>query len=290
MRRIQVWSLIAFLALVPSCSGGDGADGEAWEPCAEGSEAVPHPTGGAEVVLRVEVVGGLPLPAPMPEELPQLTLYGDGHIVAVDGAADRLVPALVERRLTEAEMQELLHAAEAACLLEREAFLGIPDAYDVPGVVFLTNTGATSHRTTAVGLGWSELDSAVPAEQGDQRQALLDVHAKALELVRSGAEPASVERLGVFVADAQGPPSDETWPVVGWPLEEPLAMFGEPAGSDAAGARCAVVAGEEARTLLATVAELPSDRQPSWKDAGGWYQVYLRPMLPDEIRCAALAG
>jgi len=26
------------------------------------------------------------------------------------------------------------------------------------------------------------------------------------------------------------------------------------------------------------------------RDAGGWYQVYLRPMLPDEIRCAALAG
>jgi len=290
MRRAPVLSLVVVAMLAATCSDDDGSGGRTWERCAESSEAVPHPTGETDVVLRIGVVGGLPLPAPMPDELPQLTLYGDGRLLAVDGTLDRLVPALVERRLTEDEMQEVLHAAEGACLLERDAFLEIPESYDVPGVAFVTNADGTSHLTTAVGLGWSDLDSAVPASQVDQRQALLAVHSKTAELIESGASAVQVERLGAFVVDADGPPSDDTWPVVAWPLEERLAAFGHQVGAEQLGVRCAVVSGDDIEALLATVEGLAWGQQPLWTDDDRWYQVSLRPMLPDELRCGTLVG
>lgn len=290
MRRIATMMLAGLIAipLVGSCSEGDGGAGETWEPCAEGQEPISHATGETDVVLRIGLSGGLPPPVPMPEGLPTLTLFGDGRLVAVDGAADRLVPVLVERRLTEEQMQEVLHLAEGACLFERDAFLELPETYDVPSIRFAANAEGASHETSAVGLGWSEMDANVPAEQEDQRQALLDVQAKVLELAGSETTAVPTDRLGVFVAEAGGPPTDETWPVVGWPLEQPLAAFGDEAGAPGGGARCGIVAGAEADALLAAVEDLPSGRQPSWKDAGTWYQVYLRPMLPDETECSAL--
>jgi hypothetical protein len=290
MPRIRLVTVIAVLALLAagSCSSDEDGEGEAWEPCPETSEPVAHPTGEADVLLRVGVSGGLPLPRPMPDELPEVTLYGDGLLLAVGHGPGGPVPGLVERRLSEDEIQELLHLAETACLLDRDSLLELPETYDVPSVRFVVNAGGESHVTSAVGLGWSEMDPNVPASQEEQRGALLDVQAELLALAGAETSPAPIDRLGVFVADAEGPPTDESWPVVAWPLEQPLASFGTEAGAGGVPARCAVVTGADADALVAAVEDLPADRRPSWKDAGSWYQVYLRPMLPDETDCAAL--
>jgi hypothetical protein len=283
-------AFVGVLALAAACSD-DGVDRDpedGWQTCAVSPGDVSHPTGGSDVVLRIGVVGGLPLPAPMPDELPQLTLYGDGRLLAVDGSPEHLVPGLVERRLTEPEVQAVLHAAERACLLERDAFLQIPESYDVPGVAFVTDAGDASHATTVVGLGWSELDDAVPADQVGQRRALLDVHAAAAGLLEAGTSPARVDRLGVFVIDAEGPPADETSPVVTWPLRRSLATLGAPPQNEESGVRCDVVRGTGARALLAAVADLAWGQRPTWTDDGRWFLVSLRPMLPDELRCGTL--
>ncbi len=82
-------------------------------------DAIAHPTGAAEVVLRYEVGGGFVPIEFMANHVPQFTLYGDGRVVFVrqddqgittpDGV--RANVPLRTAKLTEAQVQELLKFA-----------------------------------------------------------------------------------------------------------------------------------------------------------------------------------
>lgn len=227
----------------------------------------------------------------MPDPIPQLTLYGDGHLVGVDPAtASALVPGLAERPLTEDEAQSLLHDAEAACLLERDATLDLPGVHDVPGISFETDTGSVSHQTFVVGLGFTQMDANVPDDQEGQRAALLKLMDGGLELFRDGANPTRIERLGVSYSQADGPPTQSDRPTVRWPLEAPIASLGQAPSEADPNVRWGVVEGRDVGTLLAVVEGISSGRNPGWQDGEGWYLVELRPMLPDKEDCSALLG
>ena len=68
-----------------------------------------------------------------------------------------------------------------------------------------------------------------------------------------------------------------------WPLGD-LATLGMPTGWPTETARCFVVSGVDAATLRAIVAETP--RAKPWQSGDAWWQVALRPLLPDEHTCA----
>jgi hypothetical protein len=156
-------ALVLVAIFVGFCSRGNDERG-GWQPCERSPEAIPHASGATDVVLRIDQSGGLPPPSFMPDSIPDLTLYGDGRLIGTDAAtAGQLVPGLAGRQLTEDEVQALLHNAEAACLLQRDASLDLPGVYDVPGISFEANTGSASHQTFAIGLGWSEMDPNVPS-------------------------------------------------------------------------------------------------------------------------------
>jgi len=285
--------LVLVVGLAGSCSEGDGdtdTETESWQPCERSVGAVPHATGAKNVVLRIDQRGGLPPPAFMPDSLPYLTLYGDGRLMGIDETtADRLVPGLAERRLTNMEVRKLLHDAEAACLLERDAVLDLPETYDVPGIAFEVNIGTDSHRTFAIGLGWSVMDPNVPDDQKEQRAALIDFMNDGLALLE-GATPIPKVRLGVFFSKADVPPTPSDSPQVTWPLDQSLADFGQASPEAYPEVHCAVATGRDAKALLAVVEGMPSGQLPYWRDGKSLYQLELRPMLPDERDCAPLVA
>ncbi|MEW6059084.1 MAG: hypothetical protein AB1551_02905 [Actinomycetota bacterium] len=293
MRRYLPVLLVLGLVvgLAGSCSDEDGdSESEGWQPCEPSSEAVLYPKGPKNVVLRVGQRGGFPPPAYMPDPLPVLTLYGDGRMIGIDeSTADQLVPGLAERQLTERELNKLLHGAEVACLLEFDSTLELPETYDVPGVAFEVNTGSTTHLTYAVGLGWSEMDPNVPDDQREQRAALIGFMDDALALLE-GATPIPTDRLGVFLSRDDAPPTPSDWPQVGWPLDRPLADFGQASPEAYPEVHCAIATGKDAKALLAVLEGLPPDQAPYWLEGRSWYHVELRPMLPDEGDCAALVA
>jgi len=283
------FALVLVAIFVGFCSRGNNERG-GWQPCKRSPDAIPHASGATDVVLRIDESGGLPPPSFMPDPIPHLTLYGDGRLIGIDAAtAAGLVPGLAGRQLTEDEVQTLLHNAEAACVLQRDASLDLPGAFDVPGVTFESNTGSASHLTFAIGLGWSQMDANVPADQKVQRAALIEFMDGALKLLADGAAtPLETDRLGVFFSEVDGPPTQSDWPSVTWPLEEPLATFGQASPEAYPNVHCSVVEGKDVLTLLAVVEGMPSGQNPYWQDGKRWYQLELRPILPDEKDCAAL--
>jgi hypothetical protein len=70
-------------------------------------------------------------------------------------------------------------------------------------------------------------------------------------------------------------------PEIAWPLAEPLADFGAPAG--VAGYRCGVVEGEDWSTIHAEAAE--ANQLTPWVDGGDSFSILFRPLLPDEAGC-----
>ena len=121
-------------------------------------DAIDHPTGPADVVLRVSETGGFVLMDHAMISVPLFTLYGDDHVlvVAPDAAGKGLpgtletVPVLLETRLTEPEVQAVLQSALT------DGHLGIARAQynsaalDLPTTVFEIQAGGVT-RTVSVG-------------------------------------------------------------------------------------------------------------------------------------------
>jgi hypothetical protein len=113
----------------------------------------------------------------------------------------------------------------------------------------------------------------------------------AFKLLDGGAAiPIRTERLGVFFSKADGPPTQSDWPTVTWPLEEPLAKFGQASPEAYPEVHCTVAEGKDVQALFAVVEGMPSGQNPYWQDGKSWYQLELRPMLPDETDCVALVA
>ncbi len=288
----------------PGAAGGQGAT-----PTASGGAASPspdarieHPTGPGEAVIRIEQVGGLVPTEARATRVPLFTLSGDGCAV-VDGPQVAIypppaLPNLLETCLTEAGVQEILHAAWDAGLLARSAEYRASNVADAPTTVFTVNAAGrrTVVRAEALGLDVAA-DPAASEEERQARAKLATFQAKVLDLrawlpagtIRAEEHPYAVERLQLVVQPVD-PASDAT-PVEGtapqeraWPLPAPLGGFGQPFPI-AQGARCGVVEGEALAPVLAELR--PANRLTRWTSGGATYAVLARPLLPGETACAA---
>lgn len=251
---------------------------------------IARPTGEGELVLRVETVGGLLPPLEAERALPSISIYGDG-LVLVPGAVDASFPGpsgypLEAFRIDGATLDRILAAASDAGLqgpdrrIEQEG----PDfVVDGGATVITVISGAAQHVTTADAL--FDVDANTP-----ERAALSALVADLNELRPLADEVTTYEPLSVAVY--LGPFDDSMMPDPGllnrspWPLEGPLAEFGEamePEGMSV-DVRCAVVSGAELEELLPFLTAANSATLAV--DAGGdERQVAWRPLLPDETGC-----
>ena len=270
-------------------------------PRLPGTPAIEHPTGKDALVLQIAIGGGF-VPAEYNlTNLPILSIYGDGRVITqgpqlmiYPGAA---MPNLQVRTITEAGLQKVLAAAAEAGLL------GPDKHYDDGGMIadaatttFTLNAGGRVHTISAYAL--SEEENAGPnlsEADAEARQLLREFLGQVTSLPElAGAseltadQPYTPHAIRLFVSD-EAPVVDESNPEqepIEWPLDTPLADFGEPmAQGEVFPFNCGVVEGADLDTLLPLLEQ--ANTLTPWTSEGKSYSVTVRPLLPDESGCPA---
>lgn len=228
--------------------------------CSGRSDAVGHsspgsPATGSGLVLRTRTTGGI-AGFGGPGSLPDFSLYGDGRAISGNRSP-------VEYHLTPAAVRRLVAAASGAGLARRHDATD-PQMADAiyKEVTFVTGGRTVSSKVVQPGAGSkiaAFLDRIDPA-----RWPRADLTAE--------PRPYRPERLAVLAVPVAG----GTGPA--WPLR-PLAA-GTPVGTRT----CSVLTGVD----MAQAKRLAA-KGGQWADRGRAYRVTLRPLLPDETSCAALA-
>ena len=257
---------------------------------------VEHPTGGQEVVLRVEHQGVGPM-HPMEvinPRAPSLTVYSDGLLIRENPFGTTAFFTLYEDiMLSEAGVQQVLADARAAGLEGQDRTLDAVYGTDGDGTTFITVVaGGASHSSSAWNLnGTGQAEEGLSEEVVRQRQALRRFVDRLGDL--AGLSNQTLSELGPFEPEAwavvwavardpqqDGPWTEEMvagWQIRPWPLAN-LAHFGEALPERAA--RCALVEGDDLAEVRGSVAQ-----DTLWESGGVTYWVYLRPLLPDETHC-----
>ncbi len=276
----------AVLVLGSAIAGCTEAD--EWKGCPTTNAAIAHPTGAEDVIVRVGSVGGLPLPAGMPEGPADFTLYGDGTAITRGDEGGSSVPALttlIESKLTEEGIQAVLHAAEGPCLLARSARLDIPGAFDIPSAAFEMNAGGGSHQTYVVGLG-ANLPGEPNLDGEGQRAALLSF-ADSVSHLETWLPPGAfgephryrVEAVSVYATRAKAVTGA---PTMTWPLSPPVSALVQT--SEPYGDLCGTVTGAATDRLVAVASS--TTNSTVWRSGGKTYFLRFRPVLPGETPCS----
>jgi hypothetical protein len=281
--------------LVLALIGCGGQSGPTLAPSARpssGSTSAPSPSAAAaRVLIKVTSEGGFINPSATLAALPTVTVYLDGRI---------LTPAVVAADppplVAPVDIRDVGPAGATAILAAiKDAGLDKPSsaAPGVPGdsgtnVFTVVVDGAT---TTTRFAGGGRPGPGLPGSSGGDPggQAALNLLSRLLDPVddwgATAPHKSTLVPLGYRVYVAPGPSADPSasQPPIAWPLAAGLDGFGTPAVPDrgVAGLRQGVVVGPDATQLGPVLrAATTLDRFTS---AGKSYQVWVRPLLPDEI-------
>jgi len=305
LRTIALGPALLAVVLAVVAAGCDHGTGRSTTSSTTRACGIGHPTGVRDLVVRVASGGGLVRPETGLGEVPELSVYGDGRAIVTGPVIEiyppPALPNLLESSLTEAELQALLHPADAG-LLDREVDTGRPGVTDQPVTTITVDADGEEHVTEVYALGFD--GPGFTEQQQEARERINAFVAKAHEKTNglgvadpdtgSTSRPYALETLAVFTAGFERaapngacPPETlcATQPVFfEWPLED-LATAG--VAIDVPGYRCVVVAGGDAPTVLG--AARSANALTPWTSGGVSYALVFRPLLPDESSCAEVA-
>jgi len=287
--------------LLAACGGAVvGVSTTSPSPTPPVQDPIPHPTGPDDLILQVDVTGGLVGPYYFIDEVPSFVLYGDGTLI-VDPAGDTTFPGsdlplpnLQTRHLSEDGIQFVLRAARDAGLLEGDRRLSAVGIYDAASTIFTTVAGQSS-VVSAYALGFeSSTEPDMTEEVRAARTALYAFWTALRDLdsmippddIDSPNQPYTIERLQVVREIAPDemrhaePDSDRE--LRDWPLDAPLGGFGAPWFHD--GMQCGIVSGTDLNTLLSALSGARYDTL--WASGDEQWVLILRPVYPDEQGCA----
>lgn len=267
-------------------TGGDGTGGT-------GSNAISHPTGADELVMRIAYEGGfVPFEYTLSSQ-PMWSLFGDGTIL-VTGPQIEIYPppaitGLVATHLTEDGVQAILRAARDAGLMDGDASYGNDCIADAATTVFTTNADGSTSVVSAYALelgdpggACGETDPAARAKLADFQMKLGDLQGWLPPGSIGPEEPYEPTEMRVFVLPYRGEP-DLPQAKVEWPLSEDLETFGSALADAPTETRCGVVSGEDLHTLLAAAGS--TNQLTPWTSGGSKHLLLFRPLLPDEHGC-----
>ncbi|MGA9159448.1 MAG: hypothetical protein WB297_01105, partial [Actinomycetota bacterium] len=259
-----------------------------------GATRIAHPSGADEVVLRVAYEGGFVAPEYTLASTPFWSLFGDGALIVpgpqIEIYPGPALPNLLATPVAADGVQAILRAARDAGLMDGDATYGNDCIADAATTVFTTNAGGQTSVVSAYALDVGEpAGSCGGTSDADERralsefQAMLDDLASWLPEGSVGAEhPYRPTQMRVYVLPYQADPELPQDPIE-WPLDVPLAGFGEPVTNAPTDARCGVVTGAEFETLFAAAKD--ANALTPWTSDGTEYHLILRPLLPDEHSC-----
>lgn len=294
-RWLAAFSLALTAAMVLPVAGGARQDAS---PAMDGEIA--HPTGGSEVVLQVSEIPGFVTMEYRLTVMPPFTMFGGGRVIVTGpttlqypGAA---LPNLRQIRLNEDGMQAVLRAADAAGLRDGDKQFENSRVTDLSTVVFTTTADGQTSVVSVYGLGTAEEN--LPADERAARQALAEFVQGLLgqtvwpeSAVDEQDAPYAIERIQIISSvvppEAAATPVDASGPVqedLHWPLMTSLATAGDPS-EQVQGGRCVVLDGEEARQVVAAMQDATTLTR--WQSDGSLFDVYPRPLLPNESGCGA---
>jgi hypothetical protein len=189
------------------------------------SYSISHPTGAADVVLRMEQGGGFVPMEFLVTQAPQFTLYGDGTVVfrplpdPTGAALGAALPPFLTGKMTEADVQVLLaYALDTGRLRDAKDFYMDATIADAPSTIFTVNADGVAKTVNVYALGIDEQDS----PDATDRAAFSDLADRLGSFeteARAGAVDAVVNydpefyRVTLFdqVGDPQTPPIAWPW-------------------------------------------------------------------------------
>lgn len=239
-------------------------------------DAIPHPTGAADIVLRAGLESGFVRMETVMGRVPLFTLYGDGRLLLLPedpGLGPDAAPRLRETRLSEDEVQRLLRyaLADGGLGIAREDYPAM--IMDAPNTVFELHADGMDKRIVVNALS----PDPAPGPDAAAYRAFAGLLAD-LQSIPTTGDYAPGQAVAIL-AETGGAPGVPTtpWP---WPDLAP-ADFAQPAEVDPIpfpkrllGAGEAEAAGADADATTVLNVEGPDGRT---------YAVVIRPALPDEI-------
>jgi hypothetical protein len=164
-RPVRLAAMAAFVALLltaacgSSDQGGEGQGSSTEPPNGSGSGTdLSYSRGAEDLVLRIETTGGFVPVEFIFTSVPSFSVYGDGRVIITGPVMEiypgPALPNLLQVRLTEKGMAQLLQAAEEAGLAGPLGDLGMPPVADVGTTVFTLNVGGQRYENQVYALGF----------------------------------------------------------------------------------------------------------------------------------------
>ncbi|GHJ48394.1 hypothetical protein Cs7R123_57360 [Catellatospora sp. TT07R-123] len=285
---LAVRAALASLLVLGAAGCAQAADG-----AGKGSDDQFAFPGGDTVALRVEQVGGFVPPAYLASRIPMLTVYADGRVIT-EGPVTMIYPGpalpnIQVRRISSGDVQKLVDQAVKAGIGTKQD-LGQPGVTDMPDTVITVHTADGDKKTTAYALNEEIRTDGLSADQVAARRKLLDLVKALTDLdttLGKGAvgqsEPYQAKTVAGLASTYQANPDAGKQAEVAWPGP---ALPGK-AFSEGLDLGCVAATGDQATAVLAAAAK--ANQLTPWTSGGKTYSVAIRPLLPDEADCAALA-
>jgi hypothetical protein len=260
------------------------------------ADAISHPTGADEVVIRVATGGGF-----VPIEynytmVPEFTLYGDGRIIVPGPTTLQYpgpaLPNLQTTVVSEETVQAILATAKEAGLFQNGVDYGTPGVADVGTTTITVNAEGSTYASQIYALGFEDGGN-LTLEQQQARAAVKDLQGKLSDpstLVAADLvwEPFDYQALTVYNRPIDPTVSTGSTDIqpnhLPWPLDD-LATSGAEV-PNSSGLRKVIVSGDDLETLKPLLDE--ATQITVWKSGNTDYNLWFRPLLPDEA--AALIG
>jgi len=256
------------------------------QPPSAGPTAAPSPvpTGtpeatGAALLLEVTSEGGFINPSARIGQLPTVVVDTDGKIYTPSGdVSGALIPVVDVHDVGEAGAAQIIQAIRDA---------GLDQEGDSGGIV--ADSGVT---VFTVDIDGQEIVNRIgangpgqPGQPGGGNNPAIDLLNRLTDPTETwgdvSAETSTYEPVAYRVYTA--PAASGGGETVDWPLSTPLTEFGTPATPDfgVSGLRSGIVTGDDAATI-ADALSLKSSQDTVVYD-GHPYQLWVRPLLPDEL-------
>ena len=230
------------------------------------------------MLLEVTVEGGFISPSARLGQLPSVVVDADGKIYTQtvdDSGTPHLIPGVDMRDVGAAGEAAILQAIHDAGLDKNGGDVGVPGDSGV--TVFTVDINGDEFVTRVAASG--------PGHPGGGTSPAIDLLNKLLDPTETwGASNVTTATYQPVAYRVYVAPADQTGTdAMDWPLAAAPNDFGSPQTPDfgVSGLRSGIVTGADAQAFAAAVASATS--QESFTSGGHSYQVWVRPLLPDEL-------